>query len=85
MRSVYVNLPSTRAIQNFVSAISKLTGDFELISEHYILDARSMLGIFNLDLTKPVELKIYQDSDATLHALAPFLAEQNEKKGTKNG
>jgi len=44
-----------------------------------------MLGIFNLDLTKPVELKIYQDSDATLHALAPFLAEQNEKKGTKNG
>lgn len=59
MRTVYVNLSTTERIQDFVGVLTELEGDFELISDGFILDGRSLMGIFGLDRTKPIQLNIH--------------------------
>ena len=89
MRTVYVNLPTTQSIQDFVDLLSGLTGQFDLISGHYILDARSLLGIFNLDRSRPIQLDVYDDRQENIAALAPFLADSpaasiSDNEGQRN-
>lgn len=79
MKTVDVFLPSAAHVQMFVDALAPLSGDFELISDNYILDARSMMGIFGFNLAKPVKLRIYNDSAENLSVLAPFIVEEMEK------
>lgn len=74
MKEVYVSLPTADVIQRFVGSITALEGDFELVSGRHILDARSLMGIFSLDLEHPILLKIYRDTEANLKAIQPFLA-----------
>lgn len=76
MRQVYVSLPTTAQVQRFVGTLAGLKGEFELISGPYVLDARSLMGVFGLDLTRPVLLKIYHDSGETLDAISPYLSEK---------
>lgn len=78
MHQVYVSLPSAAQVQRFVKTLTPLNGDFELVSDPYVLDARSLMGVFSLDLTKPVLLKIYEASDENLQAVQPFIAPQKE-------
>lgn len=81
MQSVYVSLPNPEAVQAFVEQITMLDGEFELISGNYILDARSLMGIFSLDLTKPLQLRVYNDSPANMAALQRFEAHNNATQG----
>lgn len=78
MRITKVFLPTTESVQAFVETLTTLEGDFELLSGSYILDARSLMGIFSLDLTHPVDLKIYTDSKENLDALHPFIATEDQ-------
>ena len=75
MRSVYISLPSVSCVQKFVATVSRLEGNFDLHSGNYILDARSLMGIFTLDLTKPVKLNVQNDTEETMQALSSFLEE----------
>ena len=75
MREVMIRLSSVEQVQRFVAALNPLVGDFELISGQILLDARSLMGIFGLDLSCPVRLKIYNDIPQNLAAIRPFLAE----------
>ena len=84
MRMVMVRLPSAEAVQEFVETLAGLEGDFDLVSGRYILDARSLMGIFSLDLSQPVPLKIHKDSEETVRALGRFLAEENQESGEKH-
>lgn len=79
MQSVYIVLPNTGAVQQFVKVLAGLEGDFELVADNFILDARSFLGIFSMDLSHPVELRIYQPTEVNIQAIQPFLAEQEGK------
>lgn len=78
MRQVLIRLSSTEQVQSFVRTLTALRGDFELISGKYILDARSLMGLFSLDLSKPVPLRVYDDSAENLGAIAPFIAEEGQ-------
>ena len=53
--------------------VSKYDGDFDLVQGRYRIDAKSIVGIFSLDLSKPVELYIEKESDALLRDLGRFL------------
>lgn len=75
VKNVYISLPSATQVQAFAETLTKLEGDFDLVSGRYILDARSMMGIFSLDLEHPIELKIHQDTPETLQALQAFTVE----------
>ena len=76
MKSVYISLPGAEAVQAFVEALAGLDGDFDLVDGRFILDARSLMGIFTLNLEKPIRLDIHSESEATMQALRPFLAQE---------
>lgn len=80
MREVLINLPDAGQVQRFVSILSDLQGDFELFDGSRILDARSLMGIFSFDLTKPLKLRIYHDSRETLEAIRAFTAETEHER-----
>jgi len=78
MRKVRIRLSSVKDVQRFVSTLASLQGDFELISGQFVLEARSLMGILWLDLTKPVCLKIYDDSPKNLAAIKPYRVDDEE-------
>ena len=82
MQEVWIRLTSARQVQRFVSDLVPLEGDFELVSDHMLLDARSLMGIFGFDLSQPLCLRIYRDSPENLAAIAPYRA---DREGTEHG
>jgi len=75
MKSIYVSLNSIEKVKKFESDICKMDGDFELVSGKYIVDAKSMMGIFSLDLSKPVQLNIHQETEEKLNILGKYAIE----------
>lgn len=61
MKSVRVFLNTIDKVKGFVNAVSKFEYEFELTSGRYIIDAKSIMGIFSLDLTRPLGLNIYAE------------------------
>ena len=72
MKTIYINLPTAEDAHAFVIVISSLKGQFDLLSGRYVIDAKSLMGILSLDLTKPLELRIEKDTEDTMAALAHF-------------
>lgn len=63
MKTVTVSLNSIDKIKSFVKDINKYDNDFDLVSGRYLVDAKSIMGIFALDLSKPIKLNIHGQSD----------------------
>lgn len=77
MKTIKVSLNSIEKVKVFVNSVSKYDSDFDLISGRYVIDAKSIMGIFSLDLSKPIELSIHDDSvsDAVIDSLKDFIIE----------
>ncbi|MCI9175430.1 MAG: HPr family phosphocarrier protein [Lachnospiraceae bacterium] len=75
MKTVQISLNSIDKVKSFVNAITQFDYDFDLISGRYVIDAKSIMGIFSLDLSKPIDLAIHveNDIDEILEALQPYL------------
>ena len=75
MKTVQISLNSIDKVKSFVNAITQFDYDFDLISWRYVIDAKSIMGIFSLDLSKPIDLAIHveNDVDEILEALKPYL------------
>lgn len=75
MKTVYISLNSIDKVKAFVNEITKFENDFDLVSGRYVIDAKSIMGIFSLDLSKPIDLAIHveNDIDEILEALQPYL------------
>ena len=80
MQEVWIRLSSAKQVQKFVTDLMPLEGDFELVSDHMLLDARSLMGIFGFDLSQPLRLKIYRDNPTNLAAIKPYRVDVEEKK-----
>ena len=63
MKTVQISLNSIDKVKSFVNVITKYDNDFDLVSGRYVIDAKSIMGIFSLDLSKPIDLNIHDDSD----------------------
>lgn len=77
MISFDIRLPKIDDVRAFVGITSSFPVDVDLASGRYLVDAKSIMGIFSLDLTKPVNVQIHEDhreEDAKKleEALAPF-------------
>ena len=75
MRTVYVRFPTVRSVKEFVERISPFNGQFDFLSDGYIIDAKSMMSIFSLDLTKPLMLRIASDSGDAMQAIKRFVVD----------
>lgn len=75
MKTVQISLNSIDKVKSFVNTITKYDNDFDLVSGRYVIDAKSIMGIFSLDLSKPIDLNIHaeDDVDTILEALKPYL------------
>ncbi len=58
MTEVKIRLSSVNDVKDFVSAVSLCRCDIDIAADRYIIDAKSIMGIFSLDLSKPLVLKI---------------------------
>lgn len=77
MKTIKVSLNSIDKVKVFVNSVSKYDSDFDLISGRYVIDAKSIMGIFSLDLSKPIELTIHDDAvvDEVVASLKDFIIE----------
>lgn len=77
MKTVKISLNSIDKVKSFVNDITKFQSDFDLVSGRYVIDAKSIMGIFSLDLSKPIDLNIHaeEDTQKILDALAPYIVE----------
>ena len=75
MKTVMISLNSIDKVKSFVNDISKFDYDFDLVSGRYVIDAKSIMGIFSLDLSKPIERNIHaaDSADDVLSVLAPYI------------
>ena len=73
MKTFNIILNSINDVKNFVNIVNKYDFDIDLISDRYVVDAKSIMGIFSLDLTKPLVMVAHTDSYIELlRAIAPF-------------
>ncbi len=77
MKTVRVCLDSIDKVKKFVNDITRFNTDFDLISGRYVIDAKSIMGIFSLDLSKPIELTIHEsdEMEQILKTIEPFIVE----------
>lgn len=74
MNSVQISLNSIEKVKSFVNDIARFEADFDLVSGRYAIDAKSIMGIFSLDLSKPITLNIHaDDTTAILETLKPYI------------
>ena len=75
MKTVQISLNSIDKVKSFVNAITQYEYGFDLISGRYVIDAKSIMGIFSLDLSKPIDLAIHAEAnvDEIMETLKPYL------------
>ena len=76
MKTFSISLNSIDKVKAFVNDISKYDFDFDLVSGRYVIDAKSIMGIFSLDLSKPINLNVHAEGnnlDEVLKVLAPYI------------
>ena len=77
MKTVQISLDSIDKVKSFVNAITQFEFDFDLVSGRYVIDAKSIMGIFSLDLSKPIELVIHAEDhlDEIMDILKPYIVD----------
>jgi phosphotransferase system HPr-like phosphotransfer protein len=77
MKTVKISLNSIDKVKAFVNDVTKFDSDFDLVSGRYVIDAKSIMGIFSLDLSKVIDLNIHNDNqmDQILTILKPYIVE----------
>ncbi|MDO5131687.1 MAG: HPr family phosphocarrier protein [Eubacteriales bacterium] len=75
MKTVSISLNSIDKVKAFVNDLTKFDDDFDLVSGRYVIDAKSIMGIFSLDLSKPIDLNIHaaENMDEILKTLEPYI------------
>ena len=79
MKTVRISLNSIDKVKSFVNTLARFDEDFDLISGRYIIDAKSIMGIFSLNLAEPITLNIHadegEDLDKIMASLTPYLVD----------
>ncbi|MBQ2276233.1 MAG: HPr family phosphocarrier protein [Lachnospiraceae bacterium] len=77
MKTVKISLNSIDKVKSFVNEVSRFDTEFDLVSGRYVIDAKSIMGIFSLDISKPIDLNIHAESgvDEILAKLKPYIVE----------
>ena len=77
MKTVRISLNSIDKVKSFVNELVHYSDvDFDLVSGRYVIDAKSIMGIVSLDLSKPIDLNIHADDgemEDILSHLAPYI------------
>ncbi len=77
VKTVKISLNSIDKVKAFVNDITRFDYDFDLVSGRYVIDAKSIMGIFSLDLSKPIDLNIHAEDniDEVMELIQPYIVE----------
>ena len=74
MKAVNIKLSLAENVKTFVNIVNKYPYDVDLRAGRHVVDAKSILGIFSLDLSKPIAMEVYDDAcDDLLEEIKPFI------------
>ena len=77
MREVKIFLGTIERVKDFVNAVTRLDCDVDIVSGRYVIDAKSIMGIFSLDLSKPLILNAgTEDEQKIKETFADFIGEE---------
>lgn len=62
MKTVSIKLSTVQDIRNFVDITAGINEDIDLSSGRYVVDAKSIMGIFSLDLLNPITMTVMADN-----------------------
>ncbi len=78
MSEIVILLDSVEKVKKFVSITTKYESEMDLVSGRYIIDAKSIMGIFSTNLSKPIILRIYEEGEKVediIKALEEYVVE----------
>ncbi|MEG2377225.1 MAG: HPr family phosphocarrier protein [Clostridia bacterium] len=78
MNTFHVTLSSINDVKQFVNAACSQMCEIDLISGRYIIDAKSIMGIFSIDLAKPIKVQVHgtdEDAKAFKNAVKNFITD----------
>ena len=76
MKTFNIALNQINDVKNFVNIVNRYDYEMDLTSGRYVVDAKSIMGIFSLDLTKPIKAEVHSDScDDLLSELKPYIVD----------
>ncbi len=74
MKSVNVSFKSINDVKDFVNIVNRYEFEVDLSSGRYVVDAKSIMGIFSLDLSKPIKMDIHSDDcESLLNEIKKFI------------
>lgn len=77
MKTTYIRLSTIQDVRSFVEIVSASDIEIDLSSGRYLVDAKSIMGIFSLDLLNPIQLTAHSDDTGELFdKLAPFIVKE---------
>ena len=79
MQEEKIRLDSINDVKQFVQTLTQYDDEFELVSNKYVVDAKSILGIFSIDLSQPVLLRIHAEGrkkDCILNEIQKYLIQE---------
>ena len=76
MKVFYIRLSTIEQVRNFVNIVSKYDYEIDLKSGRYVVDAKSSMGIFSLDLLNKIEVTVHAENcDELMKELAPMIVD----------
>lgn len=74
-----VSINSMEKLQSFVNIVNGFSGHYDLCSGSSCVNARSMMGIFSLDISRPLDFYIHNDeyADFVVKAISAYLVSNN--------
>ena len=77
MKTCQIKLTSIQDVREFMEIVTRCDFEIDLCSGRYVVDAKSIMGIFSLDITKPIDLNIHASEgvDEIIKKLAPYIIE----------
>lgn len=75
MNEFYVKINYIDAVKKFVNIATKINNDIDIVVGRYIIDAKSIMGIFTLDLTKKIKVVVHSDNEKELMCIKEMFKE----------
>ena len=86
MKTFNIMLHSINDVKSFVNTVNRYDFDVDLTSGRYVVDAKSIMGIFSLDLSKPIKVEVYSDdADTFISEVKDFIIDWFIWKRNLNG
>ena len=75
MKTVQISLNSIDKVKTYVNVINRIDAEYDIVSGRNVIDEKSIMGIFSLDISKPIDLNIHNadNLDEIMEQLQPYL------------